>query len=82
MAADIAGLKVALKAAQDQALSDCIADVAEDIVRQNYVDNQSQAFLDFIKTAELTIPTGGIVVTGSATTQSNPSPVIVADGLS
>lgn len=36
----------------------------------------------YIKSAQVTIPSGAIVTTGTATTQSNAAPVIVNGGLS
>lgn len=36
----------------------------------------------YVKQAKITIPSGGVIVTGSATTQNNPSPIIVDNALS
>ena len=79
---DLTGFKTALKAAQDQALAECIAGEDNAVIRQNYADNYADAVLSFNETLDLTIPIGGIQVTGTAAAQSNASPLVIDNGLS
>ncbi len=58
-------------ATQDQATS-----------AQNFKDGLAKIIVDAIKSAQVTLPTGSVVVVGSAVTQQNPAAIIVPSALS
>lgn len=60
---------IALRAVEDEDYEDAIDDVLD-------------AWETWISSAQLTIPIGGVVVVGSATTQNNTAPIVVDNSLS
>ncbi len=73
----------AIKAAMDQAMTSSENSGADsDAIRTQFAQSLSDAMEDFVKTASITINPGLIQVTGTAAAQSNPAPIVIANGLS
>ncbi len=80
MALNKVTLATAIKNALDATLEEAKnKDINGEIVRQNYANRIADAFDTYVKTIQITIGPGTIVVSGSAVTQSNLTPIIVSN---
>jgi hypothetical protein len=52
------------------------------VLRDQYADAFADALIDAIESLRITIPSSAIVVTGSATTQTNAAPIVLDSAVS
>lgn len=56
-------------------------DISVAQAKAEFVQQLSQAMIDAIKSITITILPGTIIVAGSPTTQTNPAPIIIQNGV-
>ena len=76
-------LATAIKSALDSAYAQAVNPEADnEAIKTNFSNAIADAFDDYVKTAQLTLPAGSIQVQGTAAAQSNGTPLIIPTALS